>query len=228
MFHYIIFLSYVQAKNNIDFIHNLWYYTYYAVQIFIWEIKNMTNTFSGAVPVTAYTPTAGKQPTSSSGATTDMPTPSVPGQPAVVTPDDVALALGKQPRTNTTTPSDTSANQGAVAHANHEMAQQQDEGNIITRNWKLLLLIIATLGVGYFVYKKITDYKDERKDALAKNKDLQSQIDKLEDQIDDAKGNGSNSNTNNSGGNALANSGVIVNTDTVDQLNNIFSGNSRV
>lgn len=152
------------------------------------------------------------------------------GGPVPVSPQDVANALashpsmGCMPSKSSPTPSPNEQT-NTVAHANHEATQQQ-EGNWFINNWKLLVFIVATLGFGYYAYTKYKDYKDQRKEVKDQNADLKSQITKLEDQIDEITGTTNDNNTN--GGNSLANNAIIVNTETVDQLNNIFSGNSRI
>ncbi|MBQ9089837.1 MAG: hypothetical protein IJY58_02190 [Alphaproteobacteria bacterium] len=177
----------------------------------------MTSTFDGAASVPG------------SGSSTS-PNPQT-GGPVPVSPQDVAKALashpsmGGMPSKSNPTPSPNEQT-NTVAHANHEATQQQEEGNWFINNWKLLVFIVATLGFGYYAYTKYKDYKDQRKEVKDQNADLKSQITKLEDQIDEITGTTNDGNTN--GGNSLANNAIIVNTETVDQLNNIFSGNSRI
>ena len=158
-------------------------------------------------------------------------------QSTLITKDDVKKIPGIQQAvqslTNTTTsqatinedPKDTQKSIQQVAVAQQQVEEQEG----FWSKWGWVIGIVATAGLGFLAWYFVKKYKDKADESAAQSSALKDEITSLQDEINDlSNSDGSSTNTNTGNDDTLGNNAVIVNTDTINQINEIISnGNQR-
>ena len=109
------------------------------------------------------------------------------------------------------------------------VAQQQAEGQEgFWSKWGWVIGIVATAGLGFLAWYLVKRYKDKADESASQSSALKDEITSLQDEINDLNNSdGSSSNTNTGNDDTLGNNAVIVNTDTLNQINEILSGSNQ-
>ena len=157
-------------------------------------------------------------------------------QSTLITKDDVKKIPGIQEAvqslTNTTAsqatinedPKDTQKSIQQVAVAQQQVEEQEG----FWSKWGWVIGIVATAGLGFLAWYFVKKYKDKADESAAQSSALKDEITSLQDEINDlSNSDGSSANTNTGNDDTLGNNAVIVNTDTINQINEIISNSNQ-